>query len=189
MLSKEEWQAAIEREPHDHDTYRRMDLLRSALRTAVQCPKIDRALVEVGLRLPEEVLDEVEELHFLIFYAAASEPMKLNLPGAEGDANGCWLLALASDLEEASYEEVVGTIAHELAHILLDHDNFDDSPNAEFDACAKAIEWGFAEETLVIVRVQRDGESDGGPAWQDCANRISELEAMVGALEEGEEGD
>ena len=58
--------------------------------------------------------------------------------------------------------------------------------DAEFAACAEAIRWGFAEETLAIVRAEAARcEGDSGDAWRDCIDRLAGLEARVAGQEAG----
>jgi hypothetical protein len=177
--------------------FERRDFVSHRFHAAVLCPNVEKALYEVAARLTDEAFTRLYEAPISIVYGGASEPIKLlhiiqtgNEEFGKSGGKGFyeyedWVLVLAGDLEEAPHEEVVGTIAHELAHIALDHDGLSDPETAEFDANGLAIRWGFGKQIMSIVRAEERRRVSGGPSWEDCLRRVDELRALAAEAEQG----
>jgi len=73
------------------------------------------------------------------------------------------VLYLSPMLERAAYDRVVAVIAHELAHIVLDHDPFphqrDQDDAQEKEAWDRVCQWGFARETRKAKAVLKARET------------------------------
>lgn len=94
-----------------------------------------RRLVE---RVPSEVLESLD----VLFFAPSQHIYGQVFPA--GGHIGASLLYLSPDLEGLPQEEVDFTVAHEVAHAFLGHDNYvKNGPEIENQADALAVEWGF----------------------------------------------
>ncbi len=64
------------------------------------------------------------------------------------NSGDCWLVFFQSDLwdQKRKDEEILYTIAHELAHLFYEHDGGGRACEQEKEADRKVIEWGFEEE-------------------------------------------
>jgi hypothetical protein len=97
------------------------------------------------------------------------------------------VLVLDGTIEDRDPDMIVAEVAHELAHIALGHDNVRKRPTTdtiEFDACALAIRWGFARETIAMV--ERDATATAtshGPAWRVCLSRLSDLRKLADTVD------
>jgi hypothetical protein len=113
-------------------------------------PALERAVSNVVARLPEEVLDVLENERdtFIVFPQRHSNSIQrvdtTCPPSAQFTKHETWMVVLASYLLDASYARVVGTVVHELAHVYLQQTSGDDQVEEEADRLASA--WGFAEE-------------------------------------------
>jgi len=63
---------------------------------------------------------------------------------------GIWLVCLSSDILKRSKKESLYTIAHEIAHVYLEHpkaeSELEKSSGREIDADKQVIKWGFESE-------------------------------------------
>lgn len=67
-----------------------------------------------------------------------------------GKMIGIWLVCLSSDILKRTKDETLYTIAHELAHVYLEHGKWaselDDFSKRELEADKQVIAWGFESE-------------------------------------------
>ena len=63
---------------------------------------------------------------------------------------GIWLVCLSSDILKRSKKESLYTIAHEIAHVFLEHpktaSKFEKFSEKEIEADKQVIKWGFESE-------------------------------------------
>ena len=151
--------------------------------SAVACPEVERAIMTVMEGMPEEDFDALEDAGLIIRYAGASSPEPMFCPPHDKEIHW-WLLILVSDIQGQPYDCIVGEVAHELAHVVLLDEYGTTTETSEFDACAKAIQWGFGKEMLARLyrmKSQRlEGTAgDSGPEWDYCISHMDELEALA----------
>ena len=84
-------------------------------------------------------------------------------PGKMKRAPWVKIIYLGPQLETCAWSSAVGTVAHEFAHLVLDHRlrvlHPDEYEKNESEAWQKVRDWGFEEEAARILRVHRWRES------------------------------
>jgi len=121
-------------------------------RCCVSHRRIRRALEEVLSRLPDtEALLNGERPLYIVESSRIGGVVTLGLP------SGLTLLTLNEGLKERHLGEIVGIIAHELAHLTLDHRFLSWEGKRklrlreEYEADALACQWGFQEELMAAL--------------------------------------
>jgi hypothetical protein len=122
-------------------------------------PKLQGALREVIMRLPEEALDTLVDDRnvFIIFPEQHANSVHLlrwaHPPSKKWSADEQWLVVLAGYLRDLPYSAVVGTIAHELAHVYLRQQGLPSGEQeaGELQADDLAKQWGFYEEVEASI--------------------------------------
>lgn len=122
-------------------------------------PAGQRRVVEVLSRLPQDVYEAVTDgsTHFLD--AAASTVLDIHYYLADEDKETgliiTRLVVLADRVvdEDAPEDVAIGTIAHELGHLMQERE-WDEAKlggvDAEKDADARAVAWGFGQEVRAM---------------------------------------
>ena len=155
----------------------------------IENPDVERALVEVIKRLPDDDFEKLDDVKPRIIYSPNSgvRVRHYTFPASEADRGYVtvrqWEVILKSSISEQAYELIVAEIAHELGHVILEHETpapFDECLTREFEACAWAIRAGFAKETLAMLREpEMLGNLGSGTPWDHCMQRLHELEALA----------
>ena len=119
-------------------------------------PIIRDALEEVLLRLPDDVLEMLmgeRDVHIIFPEEFANTVYALNIAVPNDGVSKVsiklkWFVVLAQYLTKGSHQRVVGTIAHELAHVVLEQTLLSSAHSHTEEARADelATQWGFGEE-------------------------------------------
>jgi hypothetical protein len=104
------------------------------------------AIRTVLLRLPDDF--EMPCRCIIIADASTTEPFYSPLPD-----DHFWVVVLAGSLCDDSEEEIIGTVAHEIAHCFLNQDSGGAVMEETADRQARA--WGFGKEIDVMRRRER----------------------------------
>jgi len=100
-------------------------------------------LVKVFERIPETDGEAIIRKNFYLVIPFSNTVYKRKINSGE-----CWLVFLQTDLwdQEKKDDEILYTIAHELAHLFFEHDGGGGAYEQEKEADRKVIEWGFEKE-------------------------------------------
>jgi hypothetical protein len=100
-------------------------------------------VVKVFERIPETDGETLLGKNFYLVIPFSNTVYKRNIISGE-----CWLVFFQTDLcnQEKKDDEILYTIAHELAHLFFEHDAQSDLCAKENEADRKVIEWGFEKE-------------------------------------------
>ena len=100
-------------------------------------------VVKVFERIPETDGEMILGKNFYLVIPFSNTVYKRNIISGE-----CWLVFLQTDLwnQEKKDDEILYTIAHELAHLFFQHDGGGRACEQEKEADRKVIEWGFEKE-------------------------------------------
>ena len=100
-------------------------------------------LVKVLERIPETDGETLLDKNFYLVIPFSNTVYKRKISPGE-----CWLVFLQTDLwdQEKKDDEILYTIAHELAHLFFEHDGGGRACEQEKEADRKVIEWGFEKE-------------------------------------------
>ena len=100
-------------------------------------------LVKVFERIPETDGEAILGKNFYLVIPFSNTVYKRKINSGE-----CWLVFLQTDLwdQEKKDDEILYTIAHELAHLFFEHDGGGRACAQEEEADRKVIEWGFEKE-------------------------------------------
>jgi hypothetical protein len=127
------------------------DFLNDQERCRISSPRIKRAFEEALSRIPDCVYNILVHGERPLYVAESSRIVGVvALSCREG--SGMTLLALNRELDGCPRREVVGIIAHELAHLALGHRfvSWEGKRQLrlkeEYEADALACQWGFREE-------------------------------------------
>ena len=167
----------------DSDPSARCQIIRDTFAYNVcECPNTQTAFEVVCAAMPEEDFATAVQTPFLLAVCGGGASWAARLH-CDGDMR---MLVFRPELEDLSWPEAVGEVAHELAHLALGHDHIEAfRPTDEFEACAKAAQWGFGPEILDLVATVTQNE-DPPYGWDDCVSRADELAALVRELGEHE---
>ncbi len=127
------------------------DFLADKERCRLSSPGIREALEEVLASLPDSVYNTLVRGDRPLYVAESSRIAGVVSLDCEGDS-GVILLTLNEGLQERSRGEIVGIIAHELAHLALGHRfaSWEGKRKLrlreEYEADALACQWGFQRE-------------------------------------------
>lgn len=130
------------------------DFLADKERCRVSERRIKRALEEVFSRLPETVSQALlngERPLYIVQSSRIGGVVTLGFP------SGLTLLTLNEGLKERPLGDIVGIIAHELAHLALDHrfvaweGKRQLRLREEYEADALACQWGFQGELMAAL--------------------------------------
>jgi len=100
-------------------------------------------VVKVFERMPETDGETILGKNFYLVIPFSNTVYKRNIISGE-----CWLVFFQTDLwnQEKKDDEILYTIAHELAHLFFEHDRGGRACAQEKEADRKVIEWGFEKE-------------------------------------------
>jgi len=100
-------------------------------------------IVKVFERIPDTDGEALLRKKFYLVIPFANTVYKRELFSSE-----CWLVFFQTDLWDNTKkdEEILYTLAHELAHLFFEHDAHADLCAKENEADRKVIEWGFEKE-------------------------------------------
>ncbi len=108
-----------------------------------------KAITEVLVRLPEQAFELlVGERGLVVIQGARKANTVYPLPPRPTES---WFVVFQSDTAAYTHEQLVGLVAHELAHV-ANCDGIGDV-QAEVKADALAVSWGFASEILAADTV------------------------------------
>lgn len=106
-------------------------------------------LVKVFSRLPEDDAREVLFKHVMFILPTTCFARDIHIFTPK-DKHIIWLIVLTKDLFEGSEAEFIYTVAHELAHVFLEHSmfkkNMDSVKMNEIAADKQVVKWGFEKE-------------------------------------------
>ena len=100
-------------------------------------------VVKVFERMPETDGETILGKNFYLVIPFSNTVYKRNIISGE-----CWLVFFQTDLwnQGKKDDEILYTIAHELAHLFFEHDAQSELSAKEEEADRKVIEWGFEKE-------------------------------------------
>jgi hypothetical protein len=100
-------------------------------------------IVKVFERIPDADAEALLRKNFYLVIPFSNTVYRRNIISGE-----CWLVFFKTDLwnQEKKDDEILYTIAHELAHLFFEHDAQSDLCAKENEADRKVIEWGFEKE-------------------------------------------
>lgn len=131
------------------------DFLAEKERCRISSPRIREALKEALSRLPDSVYNNLVHGERPLYVAESS---RIGGVVTLGFPSGLTLLTLNEALEERPLEEIVGIIAHELAHLALGHrfvlweGKGKLRLREEYEADALACRWGFRDPLIAALR-------------------------------------
>jgi hypothetical protein len=109
-------------------------------------PSLLEVIAEVLTRIPQSALEGlVEKNAYLIFpatHACYAGQLRMAPTGSLS------FVVLASFLEKSPKNAAIGFVAHELAHVFLDHTSGGETNELAADDLARS--WGFTEEVGVV---------------------------------------
>lgn len=127
------------------------DFLVNEERCRISSPRIREALKEVLSRVPDSVYNALVHGEYPLYVAESSRIAGVVALDCEG-GSGLTLLTLNEGLKGRPLGDVVGIIAHELAHLALGHRFVSWERKRqlrlreEYEADGLACQWGFREE-------------------------------------------
>jgi len=139
------------------------DFLADKERCRISSPGIREALEEALSRLPDSVYDDLVHGDRPLYIAQSS---RIGGVVTLGSRSGITLLTLNQELGRRSTEEIVGVIAHELAHLALGHrfvsweGKRELRLREEYEADALACQWGFQGELMAALEAIADVEEE-----------------------------
>lgn len=125
-------------------------------RCRISSPRIREALEEALSRIPDYVYDILVHDDRPLYVAESSRIAGVVSLDCEG-GSGVTLLTLNRELDGKARGEVVGIIAHELAHLALGHRfvSWEGKRKLrlreEYEADGLACKWGFQEELIAAL--------------------------------------
>lgn len=132
------------------------DFLVDEERCRVSSPRIREALEEALSRVPDSVYNNLVHGDRPLYVAESSRIAGVVTLDCEGDS-GVILLTLNEGLKGRSLGDIVGIIAHELAHLALGHRFISWEGKRklglreEYEADALACQWGFDAELTAVL--------------------------------------
>ncbi len=130
------------------------DFLNDQDRCCISSPRIREALEEALSRLPDSVYNNLVHGDRPLYIVQSS---RIGGVVTLGFPSGLTLLTLNEALKERSLGEIVGIIAHELAHLALGHRfvSWEGKRQLrlreEYEADALACQWGFRERLMAAL--------------------------------------
>ena len=100
-------------------------------------------IVKVFERIPAADAEALLRKNFYLVIPFSNTVYKRKI-----NSGDCWLVFFQSDLwdQKKKDDEILYTIAHELAHLFFEHDGGGRACAQEKEADKKVIEWGFEKE-------------------------------------------
>lgn len=132
------------------------DFLNNQERCRISSPRIREALEEALSRVPDSVYNNLVHGDRPLYVAESSRIAGVVTLDCEGDS-GVILLTLNEGLKERPLGDIVGIIAHELAHLALGHrfvaweGKRQLRLREEYEADALACQWGFRGELMAAL--------------------------------------
>ena len=132
------------------------DFLADKERCRTSGPRIREALEEALSRVPDSIYDDLVHGDRPLYVAESSRITGVVALDCEG-GSGVTLLTLARELDDRAQGELVGIIAHELAHLALGHrfisweEKRKSRLREEYEADALACQWGFQRELMAAL--------------------------------------
>ncbi len=132
------------------------DFLSDQERCRISSPRIREALEEVLSRLPDSVYNNLVHGDRPLYMAESSRIAGVVTLDCE-EGSGMTFLTLNQELEGRAQEELVGIIAHELAHLALGHrfvwwgGKHQQRLREEYEADGLACQWGFQGELMAAL--------------------------------------
>ena len=132
------------------------DFLIDEERCRISSPRIREALKEALSRVPDSVYNNLVHGDRPLYVAESSRIAGVVTLDCEGDS-GVILLTLNEGLKKRPLGDIVGIIAHELAHLALGHRfvSWEGKRKLglreEYEADALACQWGFQGELMAAL--------------------------------------
>ncbi len=132
------------------------DFLIDEERCRISSPRIREALKEALSRVPDSVYNNLVHGDRPLYVAESSRIAGVVTLDCEGDS-GVILLTLNEGLKGRPLGDIVGIIAHELAHLVLGHRfvSWEGKRKLglreEYEADALACQWGFHAELMAAL--------------------------------------
>lgn len=117
--------------------------------------KLRQAVTEVLCRLPQKAADMLlcnSKISVVDGSSSAAWPWRqVCPPHSDYLETFLYIVVLRQELREMPYRAVVGEVAHEFAHVFLEH-RLDAPEKAQQEADETARQWGFEEEIDLLNR-------------------------------------
>ena len=126
------------------------------------------AIEEVLRRIPGTDYKKIKEkVGFFVWFIPHHHPygMVWPFPKPTSCSSYEWAIYLSPALEKASWDIIIAVVAHELAHIVLNHQttiSAQDQEAKEDEAYTLICKWGFEKEAKTHKRLIRRRESRRG---------------------------
>lgn len=140
------------------------DFLADQERCRISSPRIREALKEALSRVPDSVCNNLVHGDRPLYVAESSRIAGVVSLDCEGGSKVTFL-TLSEGLKERPLGEIVGIIAHELAHLALGHrfvwwgGKRKLRLREEYEADALACQWGFEEELMAALLTEVEEEA------------------------------